>query len=120
MMDKTPEVGHLLKDLKNLVTYFKHSGPASEAKSLKQSVETRWSSNFENLDSVFQQYDDIATILLENKQYDKVGCINKYILKTLVTFLKPFKDATNDLESYNTTLSAFLVLPWSVKLRNHC
>lgn len=37
-----------------------------------------------------------------------------------MTFLKPFKDATNDLESDNTALSASLVLPWSVKLRIHC
>ncbi|KAL1259279.1 hypothetical protein QQF64_009856 [Cirrhinus molitorella] len=93
VMDKTPEAGHLLKDVKKLVTYFKHSG---------------------------LQYDDIATILLENKQFDKVACISKNNLKTLVTFLKPFKDATNDLESDNTALSASLVLPWSVKLRNHC
>lgn len=116
VMDKTPEVGHLLKDVKKLVTYFKHSGHQGNlSKSLKQSVETRWNSHFEMLDSVFQQYDDIATILLENKQFDKVNN-----LKTLVTFLKPLKDATNDLESDNTALSASLVLPWSVKLRNHC
>ncbi|ROL03914.1 Transposable element Hobo transposase [Anabarilius grahami] len=121
VMDKTPEVGNLLKDVKKLVTYFKHSGlQVKLSKSLKQSVETRWNSNFEMLDSVFQQYDEIATILLDNKQYDKVGCIDKNILKTLVTFLKPFKDATNDLESDNTALSASLVLPWSVKLRIHC
>ncbi len=32
------------------------------------------------LDSVFQQYDDIATIPLDTKQYDKEGCINKNTL----------------------------------------
>ncbi|KAL2095497.1 hypothetical protein ACEWY4_010216 [Coilia grayii] len=73
------------------------------------------------LDSVSQQYDEVTTILLDNNQYDKIGCINKYILGCLVAFLKPFKDAANDLESDNTALSAALVLPWSVKLKvEHC
>lgn len=98
VMYKAPEVGQLLKDVQKLFTYFKHSGlQVKLSKSLKQSGETRW--NFEMLDSVPQLYDDIATILLDNKQYDKVVCIIKNTLKTLVTFLKLFKDATDDLES---------------------
>lgn len=102
----------------SVVTYFKHSGlQVKLSKSLKQSVETRWNSYFEMLDSVFQQYDDIATILLENKQFDKVACIRKNNLKTLVTFLKPFKDANNDLESDNLESSSAVVRKTKKPLR---
>ncbi|KAG9277849.1 zinc finger BED domain-containing protein 1-like [Astyanax mexicanus] len=82
--------------------------------------ETRWNSVFDMTDSVLQQFEEISTILLENNQYGKIGCINKNMLTTVVSFLKPFKDATNDLESDSSTLSGSLVLPWSVKLMMHC
>uniref|UniRef100_A0A3B1J960 HAT C-terminal dimerisation domain-containing protein n=1 Tax=Astyanax mexicanus TaxID=7994 RepID=A0A3B1J960_ASTMX len=81
---------------------------------------TRWNSVFDMTDSVLQQFEEISTILLENNQYGKIGCINKNMLTTVVSFLKPFKDATNDLESDSSTLSGSLVLPWSVKLMMHC
>lgn len=121
VMSEVPDAGQLISDAKKLVSYFKHSGlQVKLTKSLKQSVETRWNSTVDMLDSISQQYDEVTTVLLENNQYDKISCINKQILASLVAFLKPFKDATNDLESDNTALSAALVLPWSVKLREHC
>lgn len=72
------------------------------------------------LDSILQQHEEISTLLLSNKQYDRVAQINANTLKTVVAFLKLFKDATNDLESDNSTPSASLPLPWSVTLIEHC
>lgn len=112
VVDQVPEVAQLLTDVKKLVSYFKHSGlQAMLDSSLKQSVETRWNSTVDMLESVSQQYDAITAILLEKNQYDKIGRINKNTIASIVAFLKPFRDATNDLESDNTGLSAALVLP---------
>uniref|UniRef100_A0AAZ1XG43 HAT C-terminal dimerisation domain-containing protein n=1 Tax=Oreochromis aureus TaxID=47969 RepID=A0AAZ1XG43_OREAU len=104
-----------------LVTYFKHSGQQGKLKkSLKQSIETRWNSNFDMLNSVLEQYEDIASVLTESNNYDKIGRISISTLKLLVSFLKPFKEATDDLETDNTAPSASLVLPWSVRLIENC
>lgn len=121
MMEMSPEIAGLLTDVKKLVTYFKHSGQQGKLKrSLKQSVETWWNSNFDMLNSVLEQYEDIASVLTESNNHHKIICINSSTLKLLVSFLKPFKEATDDLETDNTTPSASLVLPWSVRLIEHC
>lgn len=121
IMEMSPEIAGLLTDVKKLVTYFKHSGQQAKLKmSLKQSVETRWNSNFDMLNSVLEQYEDIASVLTESKNHDKIIRINTSMLKLLVSFLKPFKEATDDLETDNTTPSASLVLPRSVRLIEHC
>lgn len=57
--------------------------------SLKQSFETKWSSNHCTLDSIIQQHEEIST------QYDKTAQINDNSLKTAVAL---FKEATNDFE----------------------
>lgn len=116
----TTELSELLTNAKKLVKYFKHSGlQNSLKKSLKQSIETRWNSNYDMLDSILQQHEEISTLLLSNNQYERIAQINANTLKTVVAFLKLFKDATNDLES-STNPSASLPLPWSVRLIEHC
>uniref|UniRef100_A0A3P9CYL1 HAT C-terminal dimerisation domain-containing protein n=1 Tax=Maylandia zebra TaxID=106582 RepID=A0A3P9CYL1_9CICH len=108
-------------DMGKKIIFFKHSGQQGKLKkSLKQSIETRWNSNFDMLNSVLEQYEDIASVLTESNNYDKIGRISISTLKLLVSFLKPFKEATDDLETDNTAPSASLVLPWSVRLIEHC
>lgn len=60
---------------------------------------------------MLQQYNDISSVLLINNQYDRIDCIDVDKLQTVVAFLKPFKDAANDIESDNSVVSASLVLP---------
>ncbi|KAI2646914.1 Transposable element Hobo transposase [Labeo rohita] len=120
VLAESTELSELLTSAKKLVKYFKHSGlQNSLKKSLKQSIETRWNSNYEMLDSILQQHEEICTLLLKNNQYERITQISANTLKT-VAFLKLFKEATNDLESDNSTPSASLPLPWSVKLIEHC
>lgn len=59
-------------------------------------------------------------MLTESNNYAKIGRISISTLKLLVSFLQPFKEATDDLETDNTAPSASLVLPWSVRLIEHC
>ncbi|KAK7886829.1 hypothetical protein WMY93_026450 [Mugilogobius chulae] len=121
VLEKTPDLAELLVGAKRLVKYFKHSGLQNRlATSLKQSVETRWNSNYEMLNSILSQHETISALLVDTAHYEKIVQINLNHLETLVAFLKVFKDATNDLESDNCTTSASLVLPWSVTLQEHC
>ena len=117
MLAKTPELSELLTSAKKLVKYFKHSClQNSLKKSLKQSIETRWNSNDDMLDSILQQHEEISVLLVTNNQYEKIAQINANTLKTVVAFLKLLQDATNDLESDNSAPSASLALPWSIRL----
>ncbi|KAK7882732.1 hypothetical protein WMY93_028906 [Mugilogobius chulae] len=112
VLEKTPDLAELLVGAKRLVKYFKHSGLQNRlATSLKQSVETRWNSNYEMLNSILSQHETISALLVDTAHYEKIVQINLNHLETLVAFLKVFKDATNDLESDNCTTSASLVLP---------
>ena len=117
VLAKTPELSELLTSAKKLVKYFKHSClQNSLKKSLKQSIETRWNSNDDMLDSILQQHEEISVLLVTNNQYEKIAQINANTLKTVVAFLKLLQDATNDLESDNSAPSASLALPWSIRL----
>lgn len=121
VLAKTPELAELLTNAKKLVKYFKHSGLQNTSKkSLKQSIETLWNSNYDILDSILQQHEEISTLLVTNNQCERIAQINANTLKTVVAFLKVFKDATNDLESDNSTPSASLALPWSFRLTEYC
>lgn len=76
----------------------KHSGLQNSLKiSLEQSIDIWWNSNYDMLDSILQQHEEISTLLLENNQYERMAQINANTLRTVVVFLKLFKDATNDL-----------------------
>ena len=120
VLEKTPALSELITRSKKLVKYFKHSGLQNSLDtSLKQSIETRWNSNYEMLDSILKQHDAVSAILLANNQYDRIAHININTLKTVVDFLKKFKEATNELEGNNCT-TAPLALPWSIKLVEHC
>lgn len=119
--DRGANIVAALRGYIRLVKYFKHSGlQNSLKKSLKQSIETRWNSNYDMLDLILQQHEKISTLLLSNNHFERIVQINANTLKTVVAFLKLFKDATNDLESDNSTPSASLPLPWSVRLIEHC
>lgn len=60
------------------------------------------------------------TLLVTNNQYERMAQINENTLKIVVAFLKLYKNATNDIESDNSTPSSSLALPWSVRLISHC
>lgn len=109
-----------LKECKSLVRYFKQSSLNSKLnKSLKQESETRWNSKLEMLESINDQFDAIANILIEKDEGHRTDDININILQTLIKFLKKFQEASNFLEgSKYPTLH--MVIPWYKILLNHC
>lgn len=86
VLAKTHEMSELLTNAKQLVKYFKHSGLQNSLKtSLKQS-------KFKLL--YIQYWNSMRRS--PHFWYERIAQINENTLKTVVAFLKVFKDATNE------------------------
>jgi hypothetical protein len=85
--DNLLDVGELLKSTKALVTYFKQSGLNSKLPTtLKQTVSTRWNSNFIMLESLRKAMTEVKILLCERSQLHRLQNINEEHLETLVKF----------------------------------
>ncbi|RWR99319.1 uncharacterized protein B4U80_14833, partial [Leptotrombidium deliense] len=87
------DIGNQIKICKDLVTYFKRSGLQSQlTNTLKQSIEVRWDSTFEMIESItksYSQLQDISTRKNEVKSFlDK---LDETLLRKLQCILLPFK-----------------------------
>ncbi|CAG8841620.1 41395_t:CDS:2, partial [Gigaspora margarita] len=115
-----PSIIETIKECKSLVTYFKQSLLYLKLeKSLKQESETRWNSKLEMLESIYNQFDLINSILADKNKLYRIENIDLEVLLVLINFLKKFKEASNYLESSkNPTLH--LVIPWYKVFKEHC
>lgn len=83
MWPKTPELSELLTNGKKSAKYFKHSSLQNiSKKSLKQSIKNWWNSNYDMLDSILQQHEEISTLLVTSNQCERIAQINANTLKT--------------------------------------
>lgn len=97
--DKLVDIYLTIKGCKELVTYAKQSGLNSKLdKSLKQSVDTRWDSMLECLESVQESMDKLkefsSTI---NKLKDHLVSIHPQLLTELIDLLIPFRTTREKL-----------------------
>lgn len=87
----------VISNAKYLVTHFKRTGKIRNLKkTLHQSVDTRWNSIYAMLNSIYDQLDDV-------KALDDEGIINDWdlfeaLLGDIISLLRPFVEATKDLE----------------------
>ncbi|KAE8738854.1 hypothetical protein FOCC_FOCC015658 [Frankliniella occidentalis] len=118
------EILIVIKEAKELVTYLKASGLASNlSKKVLQEVETRWNSLHTMLHSVLDMYDEIRGVLTEQGQAHvaRVEKVSRPVLVWLTKFLEEFKMETKTLEGDNgkhPTLPYVLLV--STGLRDHC
>ncbi len=101
---------------KSLKTYFKRSGQQLQLKkSLEQECEMRRITKLDMKESVLLQYDDMRSILIGKAEIHRMRNITKDTLELLVMFLKPFKQAAEEMSgSEYPTIN--LVALWKVKL----
>lgn len=103
---------------KTLVTFLKQSGLVTKLKhSVRQEVETRWNSRLAMLESILIQYNCIED-LMDERHLNYLENISKETLQELVSFLKPFKHASDALECEKMP-SIQLVLLYKLKLLKH-
>lgn len=115
---EAPDLKEAIDLTKATVTYLKQTGLASQLKhTVGQEVPTRWNSKLHMLKSVYEQFEDIQS-LLDTRSCLLLQQVSKRILKVLVDFLQPFKDATDSLER-DKSPSLLLVVLHVAKLRKH-
>ena len=87
---------------------------------LKLMCDTRFNTVYMMLLPIQTQYHTIYELLQKGGyDVDMVDIIDKALLSSLVAFLKPFYDATNQLEGELAPTIQF-VLPIIMRLQNHC
>jgi len=69
-------------------------------KALKQENETRWSSLYQCINSIFEMYDEAIAILNPKGCAHLILYIDKALLEQAVYFLDEFRHATLALESW--------------------
>ena len=93
------DIDSLIKYCKHLVAYCKHSGWNSKLHpSLKQTVETRWDSTLECLESIRVSYDQIKAFCNDSEDLKKYLLpINISLLQEVINILVPFRTARQKL-----------------------
>ncbi|KAL7288066.1 hypothetical protein TKK_0017856 [Trichogramma kaykai] len=113
----------LLKKVKNVVTFFKHSVNAADALKketplkLKQSCETRWNSTYYMIQRYLKVHDYVIKILCNTKSAPPVISADEVdILQEMTSLLEPFEYATKLVsgEKY-VTISKVIPLIFEMK-----
>ncbi|RXM36600.1 Cyclin-J [Acipenser ruthenus] len=105
-----------LEQCKALATNFKHSGLQVNLKCLlKQECETRWNTKFEMVESVLESFEDVQMLILSRGEMHRISNINKDMLQLLVSFLQPFKRASEEM-SGSKYLTINLIALWKTTL----
>jgi len=113
-------VQRLIQCSKKIVQHFKHANLQSQLRqSLKQDVPTRWNSIFIMLSSIYEQFNDVASILLSRNEQSLLTDFNNELASNLLPFLSDIKDCSEELsaDKYPTLPS---VVPWYYKLLSNC
>lgn len=112
--------GGVLESCRQLVSYIKRIGLNQKFKNgtLKMSVDTRWHTIHDMLESISNNWDQIVEELDVKNASEKLNDIEKEVIDAIITFLEPLKVATKELES---TLhpSLYLVQLWVETIKKH-
>ncbi|GAV00473.1 hypothetical protein RvY_11316 [Ramazzottius varieornatus] len=108
----------LFQQCKELVTYCKQAYLFRELSAApKQSVDTRWNSNLDMLDSIIRIYEELGDLLQARDEEDKLpGPLG--FLQAVADLLRPFKTATEAL-SAATSPTLQLVVEHFLEIRSH-
>ncbi|CAF4256253.1 unnamed protein product [Rotaria sp. Silwood2] len=89
------------KTLAGLMETIKHNATKAggSATSLKQEVSSRWLSLYNCLESIFDNYEIISTVLKEKNKFNLVQIISKLALNQLLILLLPLRCATRDIQN---------------------
>lgn len=113
---KLPLIDLVLKPVRKLVKFIKIGGHNNKfKKSLKSYAKTRWNTHYDMSLSVDENFEDLDTVLRQLNETNRLTEINRLYLKEIITFLKNFKDISDELEK-SLTPTLYLVWPSSVRI----
>lgn len=112
--------GGVLENCRNLVSYCKRISLNQKFKNgtLKMSVDTRWHTVHDMLESISNNWDQIADELDQKNASEKLNDLDKDVIDAIISFLEPLKMATKEVES-TLRPSLYLVQLWVVFIKNH-
>lgn len=114
-----PLIKSSINGVKDLAKYFKQTKLNSQLSvTLKQEVCTRFNSIFFPLQSYLKSANEVKAILLQKQNIDKIVGIDDDVIESIVDFIKPFKECSDEL-SGDTYPTIQLVALWYHELRNH-
>lgn len=103
-----------------LVKFFKKSGLNCDLNTtLKSFTPTRWNTVYFNLLSIKSNFADIQKILNEKNLTAKYSILKEYYLDHLIEILKPFMEASKELEG-SSYVTIHLVHPYVQNLKSLC
>lgn len=114
------QIQEIVTTASKLVKFFKKSGLNVDLNSsLKSYTPTRWNTVYTTILSIKNNFTEIKRVLNEKKLTEKYNTLIEYHLDLLISILKPFMDASKELEgsSYPTL---HLVHPHINKLKVMC
>lgn len=119
--DADDNIKTLIKNAKNVVTFFKKSSRMKGLKkTLRQAIDTRWNTNFLMLSSISEQFEDVERLIKGEKRNEAENYhLNRELLLELVDFLRVFQEAFKDLQRDRQATIQKDVL-WKAELKNHC
>lgn len=114
---KDPYTANIISKCKSLVAHLKmgHRMPLFTP-SLKNAIEPRWSTVITMLKSIDAQWDYLHEVLAAD--LNKLSNIDIDYVRTLIAFLTPFEQATDQLQS-TKQVTFFLVMMWNESLKDH-
>ena len=97
--DDALEMKLLNTSAKKLVTHVKSTNVQSTLpKKMKQSEPTRWNSSLTMFKSIAAVWNEISAIMVERNEVEYLSGITANKVSDVIQFLKPFKDASDELE----------------------
>lgn len=118
--DSAPEIADTICAAKALVQYVKQSGLAAQlSTTLKQMVDTRFSSVYLTLTSIQAIYQELYEKLADRGESARIDSIAQETLGFLIDFLKPFCECQRELEGDKYPTINRVIL-WVERLKRHC
>jgi len=100
LKDNAPGVYELLRTCRNIVSHLKRTGMSKQlSKSVKNMVETRWSSCVNMLESVAESMDEIVQLFLKRGEMNRLDGWNGELATKLIHFLSAFRNVTDELQA---------------------
>lgn len=114
------QIDEIITASSKLVKFFKKSGLNCDLNtSLKSFTPTRWNTVYFNILSIKANFADIQKILNEKNLAEKYSVVKEYHLDQLIAILKPFMDASKELEG-SSYATVHLVHPHINNLKALC